>query len=111
MACFQVLRRPEVVGNYHLGGKDSDRMAAQLVLSELHRVQRLINRLSEKLKGKEPSEGVETPNSLASGQIPRAFSSPALPFSPAMLDHLGTDLRRRLRTLSLDIVETLRSDL
>lgn len=85
-------------------------MAAQLVLSELHRVQRLINRLSEKLKVKVSCEGLETPNSAASGQIARTFSNPTLPFSPAMLDHLDTDLRRRLRALSLDIVETLRRD-
>jgi hypothetical protein len=105
----QVVRRPEVVRNYHLKGKDSDRMAAQLVLSELHRVQRLVTSLSEKLKTKTESEGLTTPSSMASGQIGTPAAS-ALPFSASAFNLLEADLRKKLRSLSLNIVESLRRD-
>ena len=43
----RVLPSPAKVGGYCIdGGKDSHRMATQLVLSELHRVQGLVNQFS-----------------------------------------------------------------
>lgn len=88
-----VLQAPGVVDGYCLDGDDKARMAGQLVLSELHRVQRLINVLASRRR---PS-----PGSL--------HVSPAeLPFfSPFWVEQLETDLRKRVRALSLEIVELL----
>ncbi|KAF2468602.1 uncharacterized protein BDR25DRAFT_357527 [Lindgomyces ingoldianus] len=80
-----------------------------LVLSELNRVQRLVNQLSEKLKTKALQDGgMDTPNSAAGGQIALFNNELTSPFSTVMLDQLGTDLRKRLCGLSLEIVEMLR---
>jgi hypothetical protein len=91
----QVLQCPTVVGSYYIDGEDQGRMAAQLVLSELHRVQRLVNLLSKRLKGADEED------KLSNGEI-------TSPFPATMLNQLETDLRKRLRGLSLEIVDTLR---
>lgn len=96
-----------VFGSSGLEGEDSARMARQLVLSELHRVQRLLNHLSAKLKLQSAKSGADTPNSLGGGN---SGSETNLPLSGMMLDQLGVDLRKQLRTLSLDIVEGLRGE-
>lgn len=106
----QVYRRPEVVRNYNIEGKDSDRMAAQLVLSELHRVQRLVTSLSERLKAKTSSGGTITPVSMVGSQIGVSTVSAPMPFSTDMIHQLEVDLRKRIRSLSLDIVETLKCE-
>ncbi|KAH8589384.1 aflatoxin regulatory protein-domain-containing protein [Bisporella sp. PMI_857] len=105
----QVLQIPAAVGSYYLDGEDSTRMAAQLVLGELHRVQRLVNQLSAKLKlqSAKNNSGADTPNSLG---YDNSEIEPALPLSAAMLDQLESDMRKRLRGLSLDIVECLRRE-
>ena len=103
----QVVQDPVVVGSYRLEGEDSARMARQLVLSELHRVQRLLNQLSAKLKAQAAKSGADTPNSLSDGN---SDSEAALPLSKLMLDQLEVDLRKRLRALSLEIVEGLRGE-
>ncbi|KAK5654599.1 hypothetical protein OQA88_7229 [Cercophora sp. LCS_1] len=88
----QVLQTPAVIDGYRLDGDDQARMSAQLVLSELHRVQRLINVLASRLK----PENAE-------------LDSPDTPFfSPAWFGHLEVDLRKRVRTLSHEIVELLK---
>jgi Aflatoxin regulatory protein len=101
-----VIQDRPVVGNYHLEGADSDRMAAQLVLGELHRVQRLVNQLSGKLKVQEAQQvaflGGETSSKNANGNF-------ALPLSSVTLDQIITDLRKRLKALSGNIAESLRS--
>jgi hypothetical protein len=91
----QVLQFPVVVGSYHIDGEDQGRMAAQLVLSELYRVQRLVNQLSKRLKA-------------ADGQDIGCDGDNTSPFSATMLNQLEADLRKRLRALSLEIVEMLR---
>ena len=84
-------------------------MAAQLVLSELHRVQRLLNLLSQRLKGQPiGSSTVGTPNSALDGQDTPLEAESPLPFSSKMLDQLETDMRNRLRALSLEIIDVLR---
>jgi Aflatoxin regulatory protein/Fungal Zn(2)-Cys(6) binuclear cluster domain len=105
----QVLQDPAVVGSYCLDGVDSARMAAQLVLSELHRVQRLVNQLSTKLKvqAAKNAGGTDTPNSLG---YENAESETTLPLSAIMLDQLEVDIRKRLRALSLEIVEGLKRE-
>lgn len=105
----QVILGSPVVGSYRLDGEDLTRMAAQLVLSELHRVQRLVNQLSTKLKMQTAKNGgmVNTPISSASEN---ADSETTSSLSAVMLDQLEVDLRKRLRTLSLEIVEGLRRE-
>lgn len=82
-------------------------MAAQLVLSELHRVQSFINQLSMKLKmevGKHGG-GTDTPNSMG---CENTFGKPTSPLSVMMLTQLEVDLRKRLKALSSKIIEGLR---
>lgn len=91
-----------VVGSYCIDGEDQGRMAAQLILSELHRVQRLVNLLSQRLKGQALA------NSAADGKDAPSDGESTSPFSAIMLDQLEADLRKRLRALSLEIVDMLR---
>ena len=101
-------------------------MAAQMVLSELHRAQRLVNKLSARFKGHGTGRG----GTAAGGVEPVAAAAamPLLsngttstdgmdvlcdgkgtwPFSSTMFDQLEADLRRRLRTVSLVIVDIIR---
>jgi hypothetical protein len=106
----QVLKSPAVVGSYCIDGADQGRMVAQLVLSELHRVQRLVNVLSQRLKRPGMrNEGVGTSNSAAAdGRDLVCDDERTSPFSATLLDQLEADLRRRLRTLSAEIVDMLR---
>ena len=91
------------VGRYRLDGDDSGRMAAQLVPSELHRVQSLVRELVAKPKAQ---SGTEWP-SVSAGNI--AEQQPISPISGAILDLLGVDLRKRLKELSVEIVRSLRN--
>lgn len=105
----QVLQFPTVAGSYCIDGEDQGRMAAQLILGELHRVQRLVNLLSQRLKRHGMRNGtVGVPNGAADGQDTLSDGGSTSPFSATMLDHLEADLRKRLRTLSLEIVDMLR---
>ncbi|KAK3370065.1 aflatoxin regulatory protein-domain-containing protein [Podospora didyma] len=105
------------VGSYRLEGDDSGRMAAQLVLSELHRAKRLVRELSAKLKaqaqqasGGEAAPSHQNNHQQDTGGRGNLTSEPTgLPFSGAILDILGTDLTNRLKALSVDIVRSLRS--
>ncbi|KUJ13610.1 uncharacterized protein LY89DRAFT_754499 [Mollisia scopiformis] len=108
----QVLQDPTVVGDYCLDGEDLGRMAAQLVLNELHRVQRVVNQLSDKLKayGGEV-RGMDTVKSGTEGrQNFLSDSETNSPFSVLMLDQLETDIRKRLTALSLNIIDMLRRE-
>ena len=99
----QVSWQAERVGRYRLDGDDSGRMAAQLILSELHRVQSLVRELVAKLKAQSGTE----PPSVSAGNI--AEQQPISPFSGAILDLLGVVLRKRLKELSVEIVRSLRN--
>ncbi|KAL2853659.1 aflatoxin regulatory protein-domain-containing protein [Aspergillus pseudodeflectus] len=98
----QIDRAPVVIGSYHLNGDEQSRMAAQLVLSELHRVQRVVNTLSERLKsqGLQESMGGRPDGTCLDGH------ESVLPVH--LLDQLAADLRARLRGLSGQIVDRLR---
>ncbi|CRG86679.1 hypothetical protein PISL3812_03689 [Talaromyces islandicus] len=88
----RVRQCPPVVDSYCVDGEDHDRIAAQKVLSELHRMQKLVNDLSGQLKAVENQDqtrGIDTVS----------------PFSSAMLNQLDIDLRTRLRVLYLEIVD------
>lgn len=85
-------RRPGCgYGTPRADGDERQRIAAQLVLSELHRVQRLVNQLSPRLK--EPRDAGGPQGSL---------------FSASTMDQMGSDLRKSLSTLSLGIIHNLR---
>ncbi|KAL3470934.1 aflatoxin regulatory protein-domain-containing protein [Aspergillus californicus] len=99
----QVDKAPAVIGGYHLQGEDQGRMAAQLVLSELHRVQRLVNTLFQRLRDQGSQDGL--PHTRPNG-VGITGNESLLPVN--LLDNLAVDLRTRLRGLSGEIVERLR---
>ncbi|KAK4234122.1 aflatoxin regulatory protein-domain-containing protein [Achaetomium macrosporum] len=104
------LEGPAVIGSYYLDGEDSQRMIAQLVLSELHHVQRLVNQLSVKLT----AQAAQTSNGGGDRAVPGAAlqsgeAEAMVPFPGAILDLLATELRKRLKALSIQIVEGLRN--
>ncbi|KAH8810946.1 putative C6 transcription factor [Xylogone sp. PMI_703] len=105
----QALQDSTVVGGYSRNGYDSARMAAQLVLSELHHVHRLVNQLSSRLNIQALDRNVEradTPNSMDfSGN---AESEITVQLSAVMLDQLDFDLKKRMKGLSFEILEKLR---
>lgn len=107
----KVLQTPTKVGSYCLEGEHSEHMAAKLVLSELHRVQRLVNALSERLKVYSPIASNASADDAAgrAGNIELEIGV-APPFSAAILDQLGVDLKKQLKALSRDIVEDLRKE-
>lgn len=106
----QVLQLPAVVGGYCIDGEDQARMAGQLVLSELHRAQRLVNLLSERLKNRGMRNGTTfgTADSVINSQEIHSDGANLSPFSTTLLDQLETDVRKRLRSLSSEIVSMLR---
>lgn len=102
-------REPVVVGSYCLDGEDSAYMAGQLVLSELHRVQRIVNQLSMRLTGQASSPCSET-REVGKGARPSSKGNEAFSmslFSAPLLHQFERDLRKGLKKLSLDIVREL----
>lgn len=99
-----------VVGDYSADGEDQGRMAAQQILSQLHRVQRLVNILSRRFK---PHGGRAEPPSSSScsidGSDVLSYTESLFPFPDSMLEQMEVDLRKRLRNLSAEIVDILRS--
>jgi len=94
----QVLHSPApMIGRSPVKGEDQARAAAKLVLSELHRVQRLVNELSQRLGAFN-----------GQGSIRDCDEDLAHPLSATMLHLLEAGMRKRLRKLSLGIVEMLR---
>jgi hypothetical protein len=92
------------------------RTAAQLILGELHHMQRLVNQLSPRLNARESADskpreafGQEHPKGFF-GQLPLISGSGTTmaPFSPTTLDQLEKDLRKALSSLSLEIINILR---
>ena len=105
----QVLPDSAATGNPDLEGEDPAYMAAQRVLSELHCLPRLVNQLSAKLKEQVSRSGgataIQTP-----GPSEQGHCESSLPFSAGMLDQLSVDLRRRLKSLSGEVVALLRRE-
>ncbi|KAG9229998.1 aflatoxin regulatory protein-domain-containing protein [Amylocarpus encephaloides] len=103
--------------NYDPDDEGPRRMAAQLVLIELHRVQRLINELSLRLQAHgrgsagNSNEGISAVrNSRWERQIPTLSDhlTKAAPFSAARFAQLEVDMRKCLSTLSSEIINMLR---
>ncbi|KIW05308.1 uncharacterized protein PV09_03833 [Verruconis gallopava] len=83
-------------------GSDYDCQSAQLVLVELHRVQRVVNQLSPKLH--DCKDGLDMPVEQSSG----CLSSISVPISSIILEQLESEMRKRIRALSSEIIEALR---
>jgi hypothetical protein len=86
-------------------------MAAQRVLSELHRVQRLVNALAERLESVRVRaagfSGVGFGLGIGTGEgTVGAARTP--PFSVPTICLLEEDLRKRLRVLSSETIDVLR---
>lgn len=99
-------------------GEDSARVAAQMVLSELHHAQRLVNQLSARFKGPQVAraggtrveDGASSGGGITGAAVGTLYDGErsSWPFSTAVLDQLEADLRRRLRTVSSKLVDMLR---
>ncbi|KAI7788170.1 hypothetical protein LA080_012235 [Diaporthe eres] len=92
--------------------RNRGRRAAQLVLSELHRVQRLVNQLSPKLKRPREAERRDLDPELelwGRRDVSRGYDpGPAAPFSATTLGQMESDVRRSLSALSSEIINGLR---
>ncbi|KAL2871737.1 Zn(II)2Cys6 domain-containing transcription factor tpcE [Aspergillus lucknowensis] len=100
--------------SYNMPRDDSTgaRVPARLVLSELHRVQRLVNLLSPKLKRSQEADtrGFEHAawgRHTVANENDKAHSTP---FSPNTLAQMEGDMRKSLSSLSADIINRLRQD-
>jgi hypothetical protein len=86
--------------------EDTGRIAAQLVLGELHLVQCLVNQLVRKLKTCvrfESRHAVNDPTMFAINDLGSPFSTP-------MLDQLEPELRRQISSLASEIIGLLQQD-
>jgi hypothetical protein len=90
---------------YGLDSEDHIRLVRQQVLSQLHRVQRLVNLLSQRTQTVDGGGcgAPPTPPSHQTNSIESLF-----PFPVAMLDQMEVNLRKRLRDLSAEILDLLR---
>lgn len=107
----QVQQNPGKFGNRQLDGTSQTRMAAQQTLSELHRVQRLANHLSKHLEASRKSRrsrSNSTSSSATSSIDDLANAAYGSPLPNPIVDQLESDVRRRLRTVSCEIIDTLR---
>jgi Aflatoxin regulatory protein len=107
IAMFQ--NAPDVVGTDGCGyDEDQDRMASQQILGRLHRIQRLINILSERYK----THRINVQRRQEEGS--RALSANTGPdifvflFPSSTLEHIEADLGLHLRTLSAEAADILR---
>ncbi|KAF2258318.1 hypothetical protein CC78DRAFT_621925 [Lojkania enalia] len=112
-AFAQKLHHQSRMAKAYVHGEDSVRMAGQLVLSELHRVLKLVNALAARLN--ELGSGCSTLDWMrGGGPSPAGLLSQQgfdeasmVSFSSTMLDQLGTDLRRQLKSVVATITGML----
>lgn len=101
-----------VLGRTYNTPRNRGRKAAQLVLSELHRVQRLVNQLSPRLKRSREGErrGAEPGLELWGRQnMPMGYErGPTASFSATTLGQMESDVRKSLSALSSEIINGLR---
>jgi hypothetical protein len=83
--------------------------SAQLILVELHRVQRFLAKLSPKIRACGGSDTNTTAEDF-NADLLSSSEGMAAPFSATVLDNLEPELRKRVRTLSLDMIRILRRD-
>jgi hypothetical protein len=97
-------RVPPSMGGFAVENDEKGRIMAQLVLSELHRAQRLISMLSQRLKAQQAPPGGPLHPQASSAMHGMASAS----FSNTLLEQYDVELRGRLRAVSAEIVEILR---
>lgn len=98
------------MANAYVHGEDSLRTAGQLVLGELHRALKLVNGLATRLNecGSYRSSPDWMRRSSSAGLSPTGFDkSGAVSFSSAIMDQLGMDLRRQLKSVVATITRML----
>lgn len=100
----------------------SARSSMHMVLGELHRPQRLVNQLSDRLRAEQSKvsacdtsnshhgSGLDKCSSLGGGAVMGAHPSTSCLFSDALLRQLGLDLRRRLQEISQEIRQALKRE-
>lgn len=95
---------------YNKDGTANGRVTARLVLSELHRVQRLVNQLSSKLKGPKGGNGRGLDQERSGRHRGAADNDRTVAtfFSSRTLAQMEGDLRESLSSLSADIINRLR---
>jgi hypothetical protein len=96
-------------GRYSLDRDHSARMAAQLVLSELHRVRYLVNELSLKLKIQAMKNTSQACSLNVASYCGMQNFDMTLPLSGVMLDRLELDLKEQLKSISSQVLERLRT--
>ncbi|KAL4995330.1 aflatoxin regulatory protein-domain-containing protein [Aspergillus recurvatus] len=107
-------RSPCPVGIYSIEGRNENRMAAQLVLSQLHRVQRLVNVLASRLESIRLGTCLSPASTLGPNSTDNIIENPLLtarrilPLSGSTYSQLEDDLRKRLRAISSETIEILR---
>ncbi|MCJ1297563.1 hypothetical protein MMC08_000350 [Hypocenomyce scalaris] len=102
--------KPAIIVDFSLEGNESARMTAQLVLNELHRVRRLVDQISAKLKTHATRNS--SPDTVGDTEMePERMDSEggmALPLSAVMYHQMGTDLRKQLQALSRATIDQLK---
>lgn len=101
----RVLQLPITVGKYRLNSADHCRMRAQLVLSELHRVVRLVEQLSKRFQ-----EARARINMAASSSGAEDAATKGHWLSASVFVMLDADLRKRLQSLTKEMMAILRSE-
>ncbi|KAI1328258.1 hypothetical protein F5Y16DRAFT_398663 [Xylariaceae sp. FL0255] len=104
---------------YHLDAGTARRMTTQLILSELHRIQGLVNRLSSKIRDQSERssvQGEEKPGlEHDDGNQPASFFGisnsvvASTMFSVNTMKQIETDLRQALNHLSSELIGILRN--
>ncbi|KAI0536941.1 hypothetical protein GGR58DRAFT_473325 [Xylaria digitata] len=101
-------------------GNERNRMAGQLVLSKLHRVQRLVSQLSQKLSDQQVEPGGPLASNspldmmvrsvFAAGSVRDEGAMSNTPLSSTLLHQFLSDIRARLKGLASRIVDGLQRE-
>lgn len=84
---------------------------ARLVLSELHRVQMLVNLLSPKLRGSKEGDARGMEHTIWGVQVANENDKPqSIPFSSNTLAQMESDMRNSLSSLAAEIIKRLRQN-
>jgi hypothetical protein len=115
----KVHHSPSIIYSYQLNGEDSGRMTAQLVLSELNRVQRLVKVLEDRLRS---LSGIVDGDSVVIGAMEmecddmqsndgrhRSSDEHMSSFSLLILGRMVDHVKKNLKSLSSGIIRTLNS--
>jgi hypothetical protein len=108
----QVAHDTAAAHNVDDDGEDLGRVAAQLVLGELHLVQGLVNQLALRLRAcvsRRPSRQDKF-GFLNESPSPTRASDTSPDFFYPMLDQLEPELRSRIRSLSFEVIALLQRD-